>query len=343
MKKVVSAAVFCVMILCSVLTVFVSADGAIIWKDDFSTKDYSNWLWDPPANLFDIENGKVEGWAECVVLQSNYISDQGGTRRFKECAWKVDACGLEDGGRDAENHALGIWFADYISPYGSEEPDGQIVYELHYCFEKKLLELFAAFDGAGADFEPTSGYTRGEPVMTVSVPDGEAPAMDPAGNEVFSIGIRVNGGVISGFLNDKKYLDFNAYRGATSFTQLGSPTLLINIDCHCTFDNVVVSTPDYNLFNESAASDPTPTPAQTDTEKVIETKVVHDTDEEGNDVTVIVTEEVVRPAANVGGQTTGGTATKTGDAAIVAAAVGVLALTAAITVCALAYRRKRED
>ena len=252
MKKVITAVILCTVILCPLMMTCVSADGAIVWTDDFSTKDSSNWLWDPPANLFDIQNGRVDGWAECVVLQSNYVTSEGGTRRFKECAWKVDCYALEDGGNDAENHYMGLWLADYLSPSGSEDPDGQIVYEFGYSFEKGYLQLTAAFDGAATDLEPTSGYTRGEPVAVVPVSADEAPVMDPSGKAVFSLGLRINGGVISGYLNDKKYLDFNAYRGTTTATQLGSPVLLVNGGCHAQYDNVVVSTPDYDLFNEAA-------------------------------------------------------------------------------------------
>ena len=344
MKKAITAIILCAMLACTVLTCNVSAAGEILFKDDFSSKNPANWLWDPPANLFDIENGKVEGWAECVVLQSNYESDMGGTRRFKECAWKVDACVLEDGGKDADVHYIGIWFADYISPYGSEEPDGQIVYECGYNFEKGYFQLTAAFDGAGTDFEPTSGYTRGEPIATAAIPESEAPVMDPSGESPFTIGMRVKNGVISCYLNNKKYIEFPAYRGALTATQLGSPVLLININNHCTFDNVVVATADYDLFDEGANpvnNDPVNNdPAETETEKRIETKVVHETNEAGEDVTVIVTEEVVVPVANTGRTSTGTrSSSKTGDAAIIVAAVMLVSLGAAIVVKKVCIRK----
>ena len=340
MKKVFTAVILCAIIACTVLTAAVSADGTVLFKDDFSTKDPANWLWDPPANLFDIENGKVEGWAECVVLQSNYRSDVGGTRRFKECAWKVEACALEDGGRDDDTHYLGIWFADYVSPYGDEEPDGQIVYEFGYNFEKGYVQLTAAFDGAAAEFEPASGYTRGEPVATAAVPESEAPVMDPSGNSPFTIGMRIKGGVISCYLNDHKYIEFPAYRGTTTATQLGSPVLLVNLNNHCTFDNVVVATADYDLFNESAApvnNDPENNDPVNDdpdeTETRIDTVIVTDTDEEGNVVTRVETEKTVVPAPNTGNNGGGGrTATKTGDAAIIVLAVMVAAIGGAIVV-----------
>ena len=331
MKKIVSAIVLCAMLACAIVT-SVSAAGEIVWQDDFSTKD--------PGNLFDVENGKVTGWAECVVLQSNYPSDKGGTRRFKECAWKVDACYLEDGGNDSEWHYLGIWFADYLSPYGSEEPDGQIVYQCGYDFEKGQFQLFADFDGAAADLEPTSGYTRGEPIAVAAVPESEAPVMDPTGAAEFSIGMRISGGVLSCFMNNKKYIEINAYRGATTATQLGSPVLLINHQCHCTFDNVVVATPDYDLFNEGAGASAPADAAPAATEQVIETeKVVIGTNEDGSEITDVVTNAVARPAANTGAAATGGTAARTGDGAIVVIAVMIVSLGTAIAVARLALRR----
>ena len=372
MRKKIVFLLCAVMILAMLAPAAVSADGMILWEDDFSSKDPANWLWDPPANLFDVENEKVEGWAECVVLQSNYTPSTGGTKRFKECAWKVEACALEDGGRDDDTHYLGVWWADYLNPAGDPnvDNDGQIVYEWGYDFEKGILQLTAAFDGAATAYEPASGYTRGEPVFTVEVPASEAPVMDPSGNGAFTVGLRISGGVISGFMNDKKYMDFNAYRGATTGTELGSPVLLVNRNCHCTFDNVVVATPDYNLFNESADAQQavgnggtsnngqgagnsggsggnsgnagnggTKTRIETtiDSEIVTHSRVIG-VDENGNEITTIESEIVTvigsREVADTdgSGSSAGRGGSATGDTAVIVIAVMIVALGSAIVV-----------
>ena len=192
--------------------------------------------------------------------------------------------------------------------------------------------LNAGFDNAGEDFKPAD-FDDTKPIAEYVIPESEAPVLDPAGNSTFNIGMRVSGGVISCYFNDQKVIDFNGYRGATTCTQLGSPVILWNTNCHCTFDNVVVSTPDYNRFNESAdAAAPAANDGAGATEKVVETETRLVTDTDGNTVVEVVTNEVARPAANTGAATTGGTAARTGDSAIVVAAVMIVALGSAIVV-----------
>jgi hypothetical protein len=330
MKKAISIIIASVLLVCMILPLAVSADGSVLWTEDFSSVKENDWIWD--GDLFFIENGRLEGWAEAVVHQSNFLVDRGAPRRYKECAFKIEACGLEDGGRDADSHYLGLWFADYISPYGSDDADGQIVYTWGYEFETRTVRLGASFGDAGEDFKPAD-YDDTKPVFEFVIPESEAPVMDVSGSGKFTIGMRLSGGVVSCFLNDKKYVDFPAYRGAVSFTQLASPVILWNTNCHCTFDNLVVSTADYNLFNESSNPAPAPVPSVTETEKVIETKkVVVGTDAEGNEITEIVTEEVVRVAASTGNGNSVGTASATGDMALIVAAVMIVALGAALVV-----------
>ena len=332
MKKLISIIVMTVMLVCVILPFTVNAD--VLWTEDFSSVKENDWIWD--GDLFFIENGKLEGWAEAVVHQSNFLIDRGAPRRYKECAWKVECAGLEDGGHDSQSHYMGLWFADYISPTGSNDPDGQIVYNFGYEFESHALRLTASFDGDGENYKPAT-YDDSKPLGEYIVPDAQAPELNSSGNDTFTLGMRINGGKIDCFFNDQKVISYNAVRGTTTATQLPSPVLLINGGCHCTWDNLVVATPDYNLFNESstpANNDPgNNEPAETETEKRIETKVVHETNEAGEDVTVIVTEEVVVPVANTGRTNTGThSSSKTGDVAIIVAVVMAVALGSAIVV-----------
>ena len=323
MKRIITVFVICVMLACAILPVAVSAD--VLWTDDFSSAKQNDWIWDEDTTKFFVENGKLEGWAEAVVHQSNFLVDRGAPRRYKECAWKIECAGLEDGGRDVDEHGLSIWFADYISPYG--DPDGTtgtISYNWGYNFEKKILTLNVGFDNDGEDYKPAD-YPIDGPYITVSVPDSEAPYMDANGGCPFTLGMRIANGKASFYMNDKKYAEINAFRGTKTCTEVGSPLLVFNGGCHCTFDNLVVATADYNLFNESD------TP-ETETQKVIETVIVHDTDENGNDVTRVETQEVVRVAPSTGSGSSVGTATRTGDAAIIVLCVMIVSLGGALVV-----------
>ena len=249
MKKALAIIILSIFMACTLLPLAAFADGAVLWTDDFSTMAENDWIWD--GDLFFISNGKLEGWAEAVVHQSNFLVDRGAPRRFKECAFKVDAAGLEDGGQDSEYHGLSLWFADYISPNGDNEPDGQIVYTFGYEFESHTLKLNAAFDNAGEDYMP-AGADGSVTMAEYVVPEAEAPELDTSGKSVFTLGMRINGGVISCFFNDMKVIEMTGYRGATTCTQLGSPILFINGGCHCTWDNLIATTADYDLFNEAA-------------------------------------------------------------------------------------------
>jgi hypothetical protein len=143
------------------------------------------------------------------------------------------------------------------------------------------------------------------------------------------MGLRINGTQIDGFFNDQKVVSFTAPRMGT----VKSPLIFWNYQCWTGYDNWVVADADYNLFNESAEQAQNQQNAPAATEKVIETKkVVVGTDEDGNDITEIVTEEVVRPAAQTSNGTSGGTSSATGDMAVVVAALMVIALGSAIVV-----------
>ena len=339
MRKLISIIAASVMLVCMILPFAVSADGSVLWTEDFSSVKENDWIWD--GDLFFIEGGKLEGWAEAVVHQSNFLEERGAPRRYKECAWKVECAGLEDGGNDSEDHWMGLWFADYISPSGSSDHDGQIVYVVAYHFDSKKVTLNASFDNAGEDYMP-AGLDESKPVAEYVVPDSEAPELDSSGNSTFTLGMRVRNGVVSAYLNDKKCFDFNAYRGAVTCTQAASPVILWNGGCHCTFDNLVVATADYNLFNESAVpanNDPAPgkdqpiyDPDPIETETRIDTVIVTDYDEEGNVVTRVESEKSVVPAPNTGNGGGGRTATKTGDTIVVVIAVMVAAIGTALVV-----------
>ena len=343
MKKIVSIIVLCALLACCILECAVSAAGDILWKEDFSSADPNNWMWDGTA--FFIEDGVLKGWDEAKVHQSKFLSSEGGTRKYKESAWRIDAIGYEDGGADAETHRVGFWYADYIDPAGTDDPTSWIVYKPLYCFETQMLELEMEFTGDEAEAFKPANYPDDSVVLRKQVTNN-APTL---GGDWFTMGIRINAGVVSLFVNDEKIVDFPAYRGTTTCTERPSPVLLLNGGCYCGFDNLVVSTPDYDLFNEGANMNQQGGGQQGGgqqgggqqgggqqgggTEKVIVKKsVVVGTDANGNAITEIVTEEVVRQVAATGGSATGGNAAKTGDTAIIVIAVMITALGSALVV-----------
>ena len=331
MKKLICVFVLCALLSCMALPIAVSAAGEILWNEDFSTKAENDWIWDEGTTLFFVENGKLEGWDEAHVHQSNFLIDRGAPRVYKECAWKVECAGLEDGGRDAEEHGMSIWFADYISPYGDpENKDGAIVYTCGYNFEKNQFSVSVSFDDAGEQFKPAN-YPEEGPLFSVAV--ANAPVMDPSGNSTFTLGMRIANGKAAFYMNDQKMYEIDAYRGTKTATEVGSPILIWNQGLHCTFDNLLVTTPDYDLFNEGDAMNaPVANEGAPATEKVVETETRLVTDTDGNTVVEVVTNEVARPAANTGAATTGGTAARTGDSVVVVIAVMIVALGSAIAV-----------
>jgi hypothetical protein len=331
MKKLIAAICF-VMLASLVLPLAVSADGALLFNETFDKQDPNNWMWDSTA--FFVEDGVLKGWSEAKVHQSKFLTSEGGQIKYKECAVRVDCTAFDDGGEDVETHRVGLWFADYIDPYATDDPDSWIIYKPLYNFEQGVVELEMEFTGDAAQAFLPADLPQDSVVGRYAVPADQRAQI---GGDWFSLGIRVNAGVVSLFYNDVKLVDFPAYRGTLTATQRPSPILLLNGGCYCGFDNIKVSTANYNLFNESDT--PAPAPAPADTVKTITTeKVVVGTDSDGNEITEIVTKEVVMPAAQTGTNTNPGNSTATGDMAVIVIAVMVVAIGAAVAVKKLGAR-----
>ena len=335
MKKIVSLLIFCAMLV-SLVPFTVGAAGSILWTDDFDSGSINEADWYPGA--FTCEQGgptkspHVEDWAGWHVLQSMYGNENGSNRTFgANVCFKVDGWAMDDGGNDAADHKLGLWWADYFDATGDA---GRIVYLYLVNYETRKASLLASGEGDGENFYETGVYSSGTVVAEWTIPDDQALEMDLSEPSVISLGMRINGATIDCYFNDIKAISFNAPRMGGE----KSPILLVNDGCYAGFDNFVVATADYDLFNEGdamnapAANNGAANDAPAQTEKVVETETRLVTDTDGNTVVEVVTNEVVRPAANTGAATTGGTAARTGDAAIIVIAVMIVALGAAITV-----------
>ena len=334
MKKII-ALLACITMLALIPTTALAAD--VLFQDNFNSGEINESDWYPGA--FFVDNGgptnspHVEDYGGWHVLQSMYNNENGGNRVFgANVAFKVDAWAWEDGGEDRSEHRLGLWFADYFS----EPADGRIVYQFQVCYETRKAVLIATGEGDGTTYFDPGVYSSGVIVGSWDIPESVPFEMDVTDPTVISLGMRVNGTLIDCYLNDMKVISYTAPRmGAEK-----SPVLLVNDGCYAGFDNFIVATADYNLFNESstpvnnepANNDPVNNDPE-ETETRIDTVIVTDTDDEGNVVTRVETEKTVVPAPNTGNGGGGNRpATKTGDTIVVVIAVMVAALGSAIVV-----------
>lgn len=365
MKKLLAIITCSLLLVCAVLPFTSSAAGQILWEEHFAVDrekrgdNDGSWMW--TESEFAVIEGKLDGWKEAVVHQSEYREEFDGNKKFGDCTAKITAHGLEDGGGNSDSHSLGFWFADYIAEYSDEDSTtGTIVYKWEYNFEKTQMELYIELSGDAEALTPADWVSGGEPYRTYPV-TGKKPQLDSDEGEAFTIGFRANGAVLSGYLNDQKIMDFNTLRGAQSFQQRKSPVILLNGNCHAQFDDLIVATANYDLFNDGYGTNTDTNGGggndtnggggdvtnggggnvnnnNVDSTVVTKTQDVTDasgnavTDASGNKVTQIVSEVVTVPAADTNRGPSGNGGAQTGDMAVVVLAVMVIALGSALAV-----------
>ena len=324
MKKLTTL-FLCVMMLAT-LAVSTSAAGEIYWHEDFSDKftNPNNWILE--GNEFfcddytDESNPCIAAYDPGRVCQMAYNEDLPIPRKYTNCAM-VTRVQIRDFDSDRTFHGVGLWWRDefYANPDELGVELGE-VYNLWVNADTMELELWE------------EGLEN--PLMTAPITEGVE-----VGGDWFTLGWRIVPGRITCYLNDKLLID---YQSANVVAAQKSPILLLNSCCYSAWDDVVVASADYNLFNESEvvappATDNTPTqPVETTTRK----EVVTVTDAEGNAVTDAegnnVTEEIIvtdAPAADTNtGAPQGGSSTNTGDAAFIVVAVMIAALGCAVVV-----------
>ena len=343
MKKLISAAIVAVMLV-SALCLSVSAD--LLWTDDFNSGVFSEADWRVEGSLFTLQSGgptnsgHLEGYAEAVVQQSSYNDSDHPTPAPRvygpNFAVKCDMWIFEDGGNDADEHWVALWWADHFE---DQIGGDRIVYTVRCTYETRTVAIIVHGENGGTE------YFDGDTTLSEwKIPDDVELEMDSSSPTVINLGMRINGTQIDGFFNGQKVVSATA----PIIHQNICPILFWNGGCYTGFDNWMVSTADYDLFNEGAGGGQQGGGQQGGgqqggqqggaqqgggTEKVIVKKsVVVGTDAEGNAITEIVTEEVVRQVAATGGNATGGNAAKTGDTAVIVIAVMIVALGAAIVV-----------
>ncbi len=335
MKKIL-ALVMCVMMLAS-LAVSTSAAGEILFTDDF-TNGFNPQYWIVENNLYfiddvtDSSNPCLTAYKDGVVSQMQYDYTVNGLDLMYNNAAIVSKIQIRDFDGDGD-HQVGFWWRDdFVFTPDDSDPgyeEGE-VWNLMFNADNMTLKLHA----------------EGEETPRIEVPvEGVE-----VGGDWFTLGWRVTAGHMEGFVNNKKVIDYSSEDIAAVHK---SPFLLLNNDCYVAFDDIVIATADYDLFDEGLGNN-TPdvttaagnnnnnnnnnnnAPAETTTV----TQIVEVTGADGQVVTdasgAKVTEINVitqAPAAETNtNKPAGGNATATGDATFVVIAAMVVALGCAVIV-----------
>lgn len=343
MKRLISL-IICAVLAAAFVPMTVGAAGMVLFEDHFNEANPDNWMYD--SSHFVVFEGHLEGYRDAVVHQSQFDEDYGGTKMWGNgTSFRVETWCYEDEYGDGTN-MLKLWWADYFG--GTWDNESRIVYYFGYRFGDHKLVLHADYAG-----EEAAQYQPGdEDSVDLYEVDFKEMKIDLAAPEHFTLGMKIENGVIYCFCNDQLVITHQAERGALCGTQGPAPVLLWNSGCYCGWDDFIVATSDYKLFGEGAETEPVVTdpiatePATTriETKVVEEKKTVTDdagnavTDESGNAVTEIVTkieEEIVTnapPADTQGSRPSGNGGAQTGDTALIVIAVMTVAVAAAAVV-----------
>ena len=339
MKKLFALALCVIMLCAAVLPMTVSAAGIILMEDNFDVMDETKW--DYVDSHFEVIDGRIEGYSDAVVHQSNGFESLDGHMAWGTgTCFSVD-CWIMDNDRGDEDPWIGIWWSDYFASEEDDELEGTITYYMQYHPVDSTVRVVVNYDGADAEQYKPADIEEGETAytwFTMEVPQ----KMDLANAVKFNLGFRVNNGVITFYLDNKLVYTHACERGAVCGTTAPSPFLLWNVGGYSAFDNALVATADYDMFNEGAVTEPAVTdPAQTEpigtkapeTTK-IEEVVVTEIGEDGEVVTkietVIVTNAPTPDTQKNPTNPQGGA--QTGDMAVIVIAVMAVALGAAVVV-----------
>lgn len=319
MKKVISLFV-CLIMIAAMAISSVSAAGQILFKDEFNSMDNNDWIWDPEATHFVVDNGVLKGDDTARVHQTEYRPDYDGIRLWDYFSCKVDVRITDYA--DSSSIGPGLWWRDYNTTFeqedGGETETGEI-WEFQYDQISNTCSLKSDYF-TNNNIEPIVVEAPG----TVKVGPDEEPT-------TFSIGWRIQPGRIDCYFNDQKVITCTNVP-ADMGTIRKSPILLTNAACYIEFDNFTVATYDYNLFNEKPDENVNGGD-NVNGGNATEIVTAIETDENGE--TVIVTKVVADTNKNTPNASNGGSGT--GDMIVVV--VAVMAVSAAGAVI-LAKRRK---
>lgn len=291
MRRIVSLIGCLALILTlAAATTTVNAAGSILFQDDFSSEDLSKWMWDNTA--FICEDGVCKGDPAAVVHQSSYVD--GGAAWGVDIAYKVDVRVTDY--MDSTEIGPGLWFRDYnLTLEEDEETDAEDgeVWQFQFNYVNQTFKLTSEYLTNNGFEEPT--YTL--PEGTIKMGPDEKPT-------TFSMGWRIRSGKIDCYYNDKLIISCTNVPADIGLVR-PSPVCLWNRSADIEFDNFILSTADYDLFNEgSIPTDDTTTKAPDDSKVV--TKVITDADGNTQVVTEVVADtDKTNPNVNNGGSSTG--------------------------------------
>ena len=310
MRRIVSLIGCLALILTlAAATTTVNAAGSILFQDDFSSEDLSKWMWDNTS--FICEDGVCKGDPAAVVHQSSYVD--GGAAWGVDIAYKVDVRVTDY--MDSTEIGPGLWFRDYnltLEEYEETDAEDGEVWQFQFNYVNQTFKLTSEYLTNNGFEEPT--YTL--PEGTIKMGPDEKPT-------TFSMGWRIRSGKIDCYYNDKLIISCTNVPADIGLVR-PSPVCLWNRSADIEFDNFILSTADYDLFNEGTvpADDDTTTKASDDTKVV--TKVVTDADGNTQVVTEVVADtDKTNPNVNNGGSSTG-------DMIIAVAAVMIVGASGAV-------------
>ena len=314
MKKIFSI-LLCLLMIASIAVSSVSAAGAILFEDKFNSMDNEDWCWEP--SHFYVENGVLVGDPTAVVHQTMYGANPPVDRTWSQFTCRVETRITDY--TDSTDIGPGLWFKDYNTTWAQDEEgeeDTGEIWTFQYNHYNNTCTL-------ASDYFANNNMET----ITYPVPEGTIKIGPDDKPTTFSLGWRVQPGRIQCYLNDKLVIDCDKVPMDLG-TIRKSPILLINKSCYIEFDNFVVATVDYNLFNEPDTPAPVGPGNNGGNQQPAGTKVVEKIETDENGETRIVTEIVAdtntnNPSANNGGS-------NTGDMIVAVAAVMAVAAAGAI-------------
>lgn len=265
MKKFLSV-ILSAVLLTSLLTVFASAKGTLIFKDDFS-KGFlaSNWIIDRNACHFDYNSDRkcIYGFDDAKVLQTNY------TARKEPKMWdqfyasyRVQFSGYGDKlpeDYEKPHHAMSIWYRDLF------ETKGEGMLGPVYYFTVNVDTKKASLTKSNSNFAyiNDSGVTvKDQNLNGVIAEDVDVSRFDiQCGEDApwFTLGIRVTPGKIECYINeecvitgtvnenDEKVGPYAVNSVDPTVGSQKSPVLFCNDYCYVSINQFEVWSPDYDF------------------------------------------------------------------------------------------------
>ena len=315
MKKIFSILV-CLLMIASIAASSVSAAGQILFEDKFDSMDNEDWCWEP--SHFYVENGILVGDPTAVVHQTMYGANPPVDRTWSQFTCRVETRITDY--TDSTDIGPGLWFKDYNTTWAQDEEgeeDTGEIWTFQYNHYNNTCTL-------ASDYFANNNMET----ITYPVPEGTIKIGPDDKPTTFSLGWRVQPGRIQCYLNDKLVIDCDRVPMDLG-TIRKSPILLINKSCYIEFDNFVVATVDYNLFNEPdtpAPVGPGNNGGNQQPGNATEIVTEYETNDKGE--TIVVTKVVADTNANNPSANNGGS--NTGDMIVAVAAVMAVAAAGAI-------------